>query len=57
MNTEILPSKPNAYDKKNRSAMNTPASVMEPGKSSPEPEVILEVENISKSFPGVKALG
>ncbi len=36
--------------------MNNPASVMEAGISSPVPEIILEVENVSKSFPGVKAL-
>ncbi len=36
--------------------MDNLASVMEPRISSPVNEVILEVENVSKSFPGVKAL-
>jgi ribose transport system ATP-binding protein len=36
--------------------MNNLASSMEAGKSLPVREVILEVENVSKSFPGVKAL-
>jgi ribose transport system ATP-binding protein len=36
--------------------MDNLASVMETKKTSPAHEVILEVKNISKSFPGVKAL-
>jgi ribose transport system ATP-binding protein len=36
--------------------MNNFASVMEKRSSSPTEEAILKVENVSKSFPGVKAL-
>jgi ribose transport system ATP-binding protein len=36
--------------------MGNPATVKETIRSSPDHEVILEVENVSKSFPGVKAL-
>jgi ribose transport system ATP-binding protein len=36
--------------------MNNFASVMEKRSSSPTEEVILKVENVSKNFPGVKAL-